>query len=38
MTNQGNPGENAVAERINGTIKEEFKAGLFSLLSKPKLP
>jgi putative transposase len=32
MTNQGNPGENAIAERINGTIKEESKAGLFSLL------
>jgi len=24
MTNQGDPGKNAVAERINGIIKEEF--------------
>ena len=24
MTNQGDPGENAIAERINRTIKEEF--------------
>ena len=31
MTNQGNPGENAVAEWINGTIKEEFNCGLLSV-------
>jgi hypothetical protein len=31
MTKQGNPGENAIAERMNGTIKEESKAGLFSI-------
>ncbi|PSR55940.1 transposase [Adhaeribacter arboris] len=29
MTNQGGPGENAVAERINRTIKEEFNCRAF---------
>jgi transposase InsO family protein len=25
MTKDGDPGENAIAERINGTIKNEFR-------------
>jgi putative transposase len=29
MTSQGDPGENAVAERVNGIIKEEFKCRAF---------
>ncbi|GEO07493.1 integrase [Adhaeribacter aerolatus] len=29
MTNQGDPGENAIAERINRTIKEEFNCRAF---------
>ncbi len=29
MTSQGDPGENAVAERINGIIKEEFNCRAF---------
>ncbi len=29
MTNQGDPGENALAERINRTIKEEFNCRAF---------
>ena len=29
MTKEGKPGENAIAERINGTIKEEFNCRAF---------
>ena len=29
MTSQGDPGENAIAERINRTIKEEFNCRAF---------
>lgn len=29
MSNQGDPGENAVAERINGILKEEFNCRAF---------
>ncbi|WP_190277622.1 DDE-type integrase/transposase/recombinase [Adhaeribacter rhizoryzae] len=29
MTNQGDPGENSIAERINRTIKEEFHCQAF---------
>ena len=29
MTNQGDPGENALAERVNRTIKEEFNCRAF---------
>jgi putative transposase len=29
MTSQGDPGKNAVAERINGIIKEEFNCRAF---------
>jgi transposase InsO family protein len=29
MTDQGDPGENAVAERINGILKEEFNCRAF---------
>jgi len=29
MTNQGEPGENALAERVNRTIKEEFNCRSF---------
>jgi putative transposase len=29
MTNQGNPGQNALAERVNRTIKEEFNCRAF---------
>lgn len=36
MTNQGNPGENAIAERINGTIKEEFNCRAFLTFEQAK--
>ena len=36
MTNQGNPGENAIAERINGTIKEEFNCRAFLSFDQAK--
>jgi transposase InsO family protein len=36
MTNQGNPGENAIAERINGTIKEEFNCRAFLTFDQAK--
>jgi putative transposase len=33
MTHEGDPGENAIAERVNGTIKNEFYCrGFLSLL------
>jgi transposase InsO family protein len=37
MTNLGNPGENAIAERINGTIKEEFNCRAFLTFDQAKV-
>ena len=36
MTKQGNPGENAIAERMNGTIKEEFNCRAFLTFDQAK--
>ena len=36
MTNQGDPGENAIAERINRTIKEEFNCRAFLSFEQAK--
>jgi len=36
MTNHGDPGENAIAERINRTIKEEFNCKAFLSLEQAK--
>ena len=36
MTEQGNPGENPIAERINGTIKEEFNCRAFLTFDQAK--
>jgi len=36
MTNQGDPGENAIAERVNRTIKEEFNCRAFLTFEQAK--
>jgi len=36
MTNQGDPGENAIAERVNRTIKEEFNCQAFLTFEQAK--
>jgi putative transposase len=36
MTKEGKPGENAIAERINGTIKEEFNCRAFLTFDQAK--